>query len=95
MLGMNEILIMGLAVILLLFGAKKIPEFAKSLGRAKGEFERGKLEVEKEIRESKLKEQELNLENPIIKAAKNLGIDTTGKSEEELKKEIILKVTAS
>ena len=36
-----------IAVVALLFGAKKIPEIARSLGRAKGEFKKGLLEGEK------------------------------------------------
>ena len=37
-----------IAVVALLFGANKIPEIARSLGRAKGEFKKGLLEGEKE-----------------------------------------------
>ena len=51
-LGGNEVLIILVAAALLFFGARKIPEFAKSLGRAMGEFKKGRLEVEKEIQES-------------------------------------------
>ncbi len=91
MFGMNEIIVLGLAVIILLFGSKKIPEFARSLGRAKGEFERGKLELDKEIRNSDLKETDSSIQ----KAAKELDIDTTGKTDEELKKEIAVKMNAS
>ena len=35
-------------VIAVLFGAKKIPELARSLGKAKGEFKKGLVEGEKE-----------------------------------------------
>jgi sec-independent protein translocase protein TatA len=45
-----EWIIVGLVVVVLFFGgAKKIPDFAKSLGRARGEYERGRIEVEKQI----------------------------------------------
>lgn len=45
-----EWVIVGIVVILLFFGgAKKIPEFAANLGRARGEYERGRIEVEKQI----------------------------------------------
>jgi len=38
--GATELIIL-LAIILLLFGAKRIPEMARSLGRGKHEFHRG------------------------------------------------------
>lgn len=90
-----ELIILLLAVVLLLFGAKKIPDFARNLGKAKAEFERGKLMVEKEIRqmEKETKEEERESEkkkseSKIVKAAKDLGIDTEGKTETEIKEEI-------
>jgi sec-independent protein translocase protein TatA len=43
-------LILIVVVLLLFGGAKKIPEFAKSLGRAMGEFKKGQMEVEEEIK---------------------------------------------
>ena len=46
-LGAPELLLV-LGVIVLLFGAKKLPEFARSLGKAKGEFKKGLDEEEKE-----------------------------------------------
>ena len=39
-LGPSELLII-LVVVLVLFGGAKLPELARSLGRAKHEFERG------------------------------------------------------
>src|SRR5437867_2955309 len=41
--GAPELLII-LAVVLLLFGATRLPKLAKSLGEAKKEFERGSIE---------------------------------------------------
>lgn len=40
MLGHPEILIVGV-IVLVLFGASAIPKFARSIGRAKAEFEKG------------------------------------------------------
>ena len=37
----------------LLFGAKKIPELARTLGKSKGEFEKGKLEGDTELKDIK------------------------------------------
>ena len=45
--GFWQILII-VAIIAVLFGAKKIPELARSLGKAKGEFKKGLVEGEKE-----------------------------------------------
>ncbi|MEM0128374.1 MAG: twin-arginine translocase TatA/TatE family subunit [Thermoplasmatales archaeon] len=39
-------------VLVILGGSRKIPELAKALGRAMGEFRKGRLEVEKEINEA-------------------------------------------
>lgn len=40
-----------LFIILLLFGAKKLPELSRSLGKSLGEFKKGKEDLEKEIRD--------------------------------------------
>lgn len=48
---MEMALIVG--VLVLLFGASKIPEIARSSGKAIGEFQKGKEEVEQELKEIK------------------------------------------
>lgn len=47
-LGSGEIVLV-LVVILVLFGAKKIPEFAKGLGKGISEFKKASREVSEEI----------------------------------------------
>ncbi len=42
-------------IAVLLFGAKKIPELAKTFGKAKGEYEKGRIEGDKELKEFKEK----------------------------------------
>ena len=37
----------------LLFGAKKIPELTRTLGKSRGEFEKGKIEGDKELKDIK------------------------------------------
>ena len=44
-------LIIILAVVILLFGAKRIPEIAKGLGRAMFEFKKAKHDLEREANE--------------------------------------------
>ncbi len=46
-------IILILFIILLLFGAKKLPELSRSLGKSLGEFKKGKEDLEREIREMK------------------------------------------
>ncbi len=55
--GMEWIIVI-VVIILLLFGAKKIPELARSIGRARAEFSRGQSMVDKEIREAERKDRE-------------------------------------
>ena len=45
--GFWQVLII-VAIIVVLFGAGKIPQLARSLGKAKGEFKKGLIEGEKE-----------------------------------------------
>ena len=45
-LGYQELLII-LVIVLLLFGAQKLPELARSLGRSTGEFKKAQAELEK------------------------------------------------
>ena len=90
-----EWIILVLAVVLLLFGAKKIPEFAQNLGKATGEFKRGKMMVEREIREDEIEgDVKASEDAKIRKAAQDLGISTKGKSSIQLKKEIAQKMSA-
>ena len=39
-IGGSEWLIIGLLVVILLFGSKKLPEFSRAIGKAMGEYEK-------------------------------------------------------
>ena len=56
-IGMPE-LIIGLVVILLLFGAKRVPELARGLGSGVREFKKGTQEGEVEKKEEEEKKDE-------------------------------------
>ena len=45
----QEWIILIIVVVVLIFGARKIPELARTFGKAKGEFEKGKIEGEKDL----------------------------------------------
>jgi sec-independent protein translocase protein TatA len=47
---------------LLLFGAKKIPEIAKGLGKSVSEFKKGMRDIEDEIKKEDLKKEGNNSE---------------------------------
>ncbi|WP_290723853.1 twin-arginine translocase TatA/TatE family subunit [Archaeoglobus sp.] len=82
-----------LLVIFLLFGASKLPEVARSLGRSMGEFKKAQREAEMELRqfERELREGKYTRDEKrarLEKIARDLGIDPEGKSDDELLEEI-------
>ncbi|HEX6711627.1 MAG TPA: twin-arginine translocase TatA/TatE family subunit [Rubrobacter sp.] len=66
--GMPE-LIIGLVVILLLFGAKRVPELARGLGSGVREFKKGTQEGE--LEDKKKKEEEKKREEERLEASKS------------------------
>ncbi|MDI6725137.1 MAG: twin-arginine translocase TatA/TatE family subunit [Methanobacterium sp.] len=88
-LGMPELLII-LFVVLLLFGSKKLPELAKGMGKALGEFKRAQRETEFKIKEEQTqeKETEISADNEEIKVemeSKEEAVQKTEKSENNAK----------
>lgn len=53
--GGQEMFIIFL-IVLLLFGAKKLPELARGLGKSMGEFKRAKEDFEREIQNAEVEE---------------------------------------
>jgi len=53
MQGIEWIVVLLIAAVLIFFGSKKLPEFFRSLGRARGELAKGRFEIEQEIAEMK------------------------------------------
>lgn len=85
--GIEWIILLIIFAALFLFGPSKLPELARGFGRALGEFQRGRLEIEREIRgqfaqlpsDTKSREQ---------RVAEALGLPTTGKSDNQLRMDI-------
>ncbi len=91
-IGPNEILAI-LIIAFLLFGASKLPELARSLGKSMGEFKKAQREAEIELRkfekdlaEGKYSKSEKRMK--LEKIAKDLGIDPEGKDDDMLLEEI-------
>jgi len=94
-IGLTEWLWIALFILLLLVGAKKLPELAKALGRATGEFQKGRIEVEKELREAtQASSGPAGERERLEKAARELGIQTVGKTDQQLKEEIAKAVSS-
>jgi sec-independent protein translocase protein TatA len=88
-IGTQEIILIAL-IVLILFGAHKIPEVARSLGRGVAEFKKAQKEAEMELRELE-KKMEMSKEErraKLEKIARDLGINPEGKSDEALLEEI-------
>ena len=108
--GPTELILIAVVVILL-FGAKKLPQLGKSVGRTMGEYRKGKAESELELKEMdesyrrRQTRQEKARRDALIntntdltrvqKMAVDLGIDIRGKSEERLLDEIEQKMGAA
>lgn len=88
-IGPTEYILIAV-VIILLFGASKIPELARSLGKATGEFKKGKQEAEREVSnlEKSIKEHPEEKSSKIKEMAKDLGISVEGKTDDQLLEEI-------
>ncbi len=92
-LGPAEILLI-FVVIVLLFGATKLPELARSMGQSMGEFKVGQMEAEKryENMKSQVNPPAQSADDIALtraqRMAKNLSIDIKGKTDEQLLAEI-------
>ncbi|MGM0591344.1 MAG: twin-arginine translocase TatA/TatE family subunit [Halobacteriota archaeon] len=61
--GGPELLII-LLIVVLLFGANKLPQLARSSGQALGEFKRGREDIERELTEAKTAAKDAPREGP-------------------------------
>ena len=73
-------------------GPKKLPELARSIGLAKKEFEKSTKEISS-ITSSTTSTTKETEQDPLLVAAKSLGITTEGKTKEQIAKEIADKTT--
>ncbi len=84
------IIIGVIVVVIFLWGPQKIPELAKGLGRAKGEFDK----ASKEFQDSATAAASAppapkSADQVLVETARELGISTAGKTREQLSEEIV------
>jgi sec-independent protein translocase protein TatA len=87
-IGGAELIIIVIIFVAVIFGSKRMPELARSIGKATTEYEKAKIQVKREI--EGIKNQEMNT-NPNLDRKKLediadiLGIDYLNKRDNELK----------
>ena len=86
--GIEWVVILIIIAVLLLFGPSKLPELARGVGRALGEFRRGKMQIEREISTEISQMDTRDMRVRVEKAAGSLGLSSSGRSEMELKLDI-------
>ena len=93
-----EWLIIGVvAIVIIMWGPSKIPEFAKALGRAKGEFSKAQKDFTEaamnteSVQSPQVKQSIRSKDEMLLEAAKSLGISTDGKTKEQITEEIAMK----
>ena len=89
LIGLPEMILI-LVVALFLFGPDKIPEMARSLGKAAGEFKKAQTETENEIK--RLAEPLNEKDTKIHNLAVEMGLDVQNKTSEQLVEEIRMKI---
>jgi sec-independent protein translocase protein TatA len=89
MIGTQE-LILILIVVLFIFGPSKLPELARSLGKAAGEFKRAQVETELDIKRFNKPSDDKDIK--IHNLAIEMGIDVKDKTSEQLVEEIRFKI---
>ena len=85
-LGGYEWILVIFVIIIVIFGAKKIPQFARSFGKATSEFEKARIESKNEL--EKIKNEDRVSRAKLESIADTLKIDYHGKDDESLKKDI-------
>ncbi|NOJ27736.1 MAG: translocase [Nitrososphaera sp.] len=98
-LGSEWIIIIFVALLALL-GTNKLPEVTRRLGKAVGEYNKTRAEIQSQL--SGITNANINVTNPVQNErqklefmAKSLGIDFASKTDDELRKMIAEKMSAN
>ena len=98
-IGGSEWIIIGILVVILLFGSKKLPEFSRTIGKAMGEFEKVRtMSLKQRIDDDsnylgpRISQAVDNERHKLEMLAESLGIDHVNKNDEELRLLILEKI---
>jgi sec-independent protein translocase protein TatA len=90
--GWEWIIIGVVAIVIIMWGPSKIPELAKALGKAKGEFDKASQEFQEAASTTANAPKMRSNDEILLETARNLGIATDGKTREQISIEIAEKV---
>ncbi len=85
--GFEWVVIVLIVAVIFIWGPSKLPEIAKSLGKARKEFEEASKGLMSPSPSSPRVEQAVS--DPLIDVAQKLGIDTQGKTRQEISDAIV------
>jgi len=94
LVGYEWLIVVGILLVVFLWGPQKLPELAKSIGLAKKEFEKAAKEASTSTTTTPAAPTTPTVQtaatatDPLIVAARSLGITTEGKTKEQIAKEI-------
>ena len=84
-LGGMEWIFIIIIIVVIFFGVKKIPELARTFGKAGAEFEKAKIEAKRELQHMKMEQNDKVGREKLEEIAESLGINYTNKNDEELR----------
>jgi len=87
--GYELLTVILILIILFVWGPQKLPEMARSISLAKREFEKAAKEMSTPSAPLTVESKTETPQDPLLVAAKSVGIVTEGKTKEELAKEIV------
>ena len=80
-----EWLFIVVIIVVVFFGVRKIPELARSFGKASAEFEKARIEAKRELHQMKTQGSGNIGREKLESIADSLGIDYTNKNDDELR----------
>jgi sec-independent protein translocase protein TatA len=92
--GWEWIIIGVVAIVIIMWGPSKIPELAKAIGKAKGEFDKASKDFQDAASTTANGPKVRSNDEILLETARNLGIATDGKTREQISAEITEKVKA-